>query len=203
MKLVHLDSANRTVRFARTGVMLDLGAIGKGYAIERAAEILRETGIASALIHGGTSTILALGHPPGAEAWIVALELPPHVEGIMLPTVALRDESLSVSSAGGRQFLEGGRRYCHVLDPRTGAPVESTVLSAVAGASATETDALSTALLVAGTAGIDDIASLRPGLKTLVLARAERGWQSEARGFGPTQPGPLRENSVEKSGKRH
>ena len=76
MNLVTLDAGNYTVRFAREGVMLDLGAIGKGYAIERAAEILREDGVTSAMLHGGTSTVHAIGHPPGAVAWQVAIEHP-------------------------------------------------------------------------------------------------------------------------------
>ena len=76
MELVLLDPENLTVRFAREGVMIDLGAIGKGYAIQRAADVLRETGVTNALIHGGTSTIYALGQPPGADAWQVAIEHP-------------------------------------------------------------------------------------------------------------------------------
>ena len=61
MALVQLNPGDFTVQFAREGVMLDLGAIGKGYAIERAAEVLREAGVTSALLHGGTSTVQALG----------------------------------------------------------------------------------------------------------------------------------------------
>ena len=57
--------------------MLDLGAIGKGYAVERGAEFLREAGVTSALFHGGTSTICAIGHPPDKESWRVAIEQPP------------------------------------------------------------------------------------------------------------------------------
>jgi len=64
MDLVHLEPQGFSVQFAREGVMLDLGAIGKGYAIECAAELLREAGVTSALLHGGTSTVYALGHAP-------------------------------------------------------------------------------------------------------------------------------------------
>src|SRR5262249_39572735 len=73
MHLVELNPEDFTVRFCREGVMLDLGAIGKGYAIERAVELLKEAGVTSALIHGGTSTIYGLGRPPEAEFWEVAL----------------------------------------------------------------------------------------------------------------------------------
>src|SRR5262245_6003247 len=77
MNLVHLDAKEFTVRFAREGVMLDLGAIGKGYAVERAVEVLREAGVKSALLHGGTSTVYGLGRPPEAESWKIAIESPP------------------------------------------------------------------------------------------------------------------------------
>src|SRR2546426_10186161 len=73
MHLVGLTRTDFAVRFSRTGVMLDLGAIGKGYAIERAAEVLREAGVTSALLHGGTSTVYALGHPPATPSWKVAV----------------------------------------------------------------------------------------------------------------------------------
>src|SRR5207249_7206705 len=76
MHRVDLDEAAFTVRFRTPGVTLDLGAIGKGYALERAADLLHEAGITSALLHGGTSTVVALGPPRGAEPWIIAIQHP-------------------------------------------------------------------------------------------------------------------------------
>jgi thiamine biosynthesis lipoprotein len=199
MGLVELDPEQLTVRFARQGVMLDLGAIGKGYAVERAADILREAGVASALLHGGTSTVYALGHPPEAECWKVAVEAPRRggdgppagaPRGMQarrsgapappLATVPLRDQALSVSAVWGRSFPAAGKTFGHVLDPRTGQPASGAVLAAVVLPSATETDALSTALLVLGPEGHERIASLRPGLKTLLVAATEDGFRVEA-----------------------
>ena len=74
---VELDGAAVSVRFDREGVMIDLGAIGKGYAIDCAMRLLREAGVASALLHGGTSTTYAIGTPPRAEAWQVAIRVGP------------------------------------------------------------------------------------------------------------------------------
>jgi thiamine biosynthesis lipoprotein len=185
MDLVQLNAENFTVRFRREGVMLDLGAIGKGYAIERAAELLVEAGVTSALIHGGTSTVYAIGHPPGAEAWLIALEAPQGMqEPVRAPiaTVSLRDEALSVSAVWGRCFEAGGKVLGHVLDPRTGHPVEGVLLSAVVLRSATETDALSTALLILGSEGHEKIANLRPGMRTLLVT--ERGGQMLVDGRG-------------------
>jgi thiamine biosynthesis lipoprotein len=85
--------------------------------------------------------------------------------------VRLRDEALSVSAVWGRSFEAGGKTYGHVLDPRTGQPVARAVLAAVALPSATETDALSTALLVEGAPGAGRIGRLRPGMRIFLAER--------------------------------
>jgi thiamine biosynthesis lipoprotein len=187
MNLVELDSQNSSVRFARPGVMLDLGAIGKGYAIDQAAEMLRDSGVSSALLHGGTSTIYGLGVPPDGDFWKIALEYPKlagaGTERKLAAAVPLRDESLSVSAVWGRSFEAGGKSFGHVLDPRNGQPVAGAMLAAVALPAALETDALSTALLVAGEAGHGQIASLRPKMRTLVISQ-ESGAAGNYRLFG-------------------
>ncbi len=198
MHLVLCNSADGTVSFARDGVMLDLGAIGKGYAIERGAELLREAGIQSALLHGGTSTVYGLGSPPGDEGWQIAIENPfgrePRVSaastsagsgpshGGPFAVVSLRNEALSVSAIWGKYFEQEGRRLGHVIDPRTGESVSAALLAAVVLPSATETDALSTALLTLGPEGHDALANLRPGMRAVVAA--ERNGQLEIRSRG-------------------
>src|SRR5688572_8994317 len=87
-----LNAAACTIAFDRQDVTLDLGAIAKGYALDRAAAILRAGGVASALLHGGTSSVLAIGAPPDAGSWRVGL-----ARGHQLPWVELRDAALSVS----------------------------------------------------------------------------------------------------------
>lgn len=171
MELVELDAAAFTVRFRHPEVQLDPGAIGKGFAVEQAIMLLREAGVASALLHGGTSSAAAIGTPPDGEAWQVAVELPPHLRKPGEPPLAvasLRNEAMSVSAVWGKGFSAGGRTLGHVMDPRTGQPAQGAVLSAVVLPSATETDALSTALLVAGEPGIEGLSNLRPGARSLV-----------------------------------
>lgn len=217
MHLVELDSENYSVRFARQGVMLDLGAIGKGYAIERAAVLLREAGVTSGILHGGTSTIYAIGSPPDAEAWNVAVEYPesktsvpsvperqaaeagfpaspvkPSAKALrgrrdarpdLLAIVPLKDEALSVSAIWGKSFQSDNKTYGHVLDPRTGYPVSRALIAAVVSPFATETDALSTALLIVGLKGHAAIARLRPAIRTLVMESVKGKSKVRSRGI--------------------
>lgn len=180
MDKVELDPATRRVRFLRAGLRLDLGAIGKGYAVDCAAEVLRETGVTSALIHGGTSSVYGLGRMPDGRPWKVvvpepqsaspAAEVSSETTGRVLAEFTLEDASLGVSAVWGRTLARGGRAWGHVLDPRTGEPVQRAALAAVALPEATESDAFSTALLVLGVPGVEVLRRFRPGLRALVWA---------------------------------
>ncbi|MBE0544910.1 MAG: FAD:protein FMN transferase [Verrucomicrobia bacterium] len=199
MSHIHLDAPSRTVRFDRPGGMLDLGAIGKGYAVERAVGFLRDAGVTCALVHGGTSTVYAMGRPPDADCWQVAIEQPPASFQILvsspatglgstagksssaLPAVRLRDEAMSVSAAWGRCFEADGQMLGHVLDPRTGHPADRALLAVVVLPSATETDALATAMLTAGREGFETMTNLRPNMRTLLLLPGKDGLRVQSR----------------------
>jgi len=172
MSHVHFDDERYTIRFDREGVMLDLGAIGKGYAIDRAVDLLRDAGIESALVHGGTSTVYGIGKPLDNEVWNVAVAnafKPPDSDSIKLPTITLTDEALSVSAIWGRSFEKEGKTLGHVIDPRTGEPCQGAQLATVISKSATDSDALSTALLVLGPEGQIKLKHTFPELRTFIL----------------------------------
>lgn len=174
MHLVELDEARFTVRFRRAGVMLDLGSIGKGYAIDRAMEILAESGVENALLHGGTSTVQALGENPGEGPWKISIEPPPASEDepppAALAVVPLKNEALSVSAVWGKSFTHEGKTFGHLIDPRTGWPAAHGLLAAVVFTSAMETDALSTAVLLNGEEQLAEITTRLPGLRWLRLS---------------------------------
>lgn len=171
---VCLDPDGRTVSFARPGVRLDPGALGKGWALEWALDLLREAGIQNALLHGGTSTVGALGAPaPNTSGWTVAVQHPMRPDAYLASARLTNGQALSVSAVHGKSFWAQGRRFGHVLDPRTGEPVTQNLLAAVVSSSPTDTDALSTALLVLGEAGLPALeAAAGPNTSLLIAAEA-------------------------------
>lgn len=129
------------------GMALDLGGIGKGYALDRMIERLREQGVTDALLNFGQSSLWALGRPTDAEGWRLALRQP---DGGIAGFVTIADRALSVSASLGQNQRIAGKRYGHVIDPRTGRPVEHDLLACVVAPSAAQAEALSTALVVLG-----------------------------------------------------
>lgn len=137
MDALKLDPVASTVRLTRPGVRLDFGGIGKGHGLDCAARVLRQAGITSALLHGGTSSVHAIGAPPDAPGWRIALAGsgdPPRV-------VVLNDRSLGASSNAARE---------HVLDLRPVQDAARPRLAVVTGPSARLCDAWATATLVGG-----------------------------------------------------
>jgi thiamine biosynthesis lipoprotein len=134
------------ISFRSSCLQLDLGAIGKGYAVDRAAEVLHSLGIRDALINAGGSTILAMGSPPNQTAWLVHLRDPSNKKD---PQVMLKDESVSTSEQTAPSLL-GNDSAGHIIDPNTGMPLKTVFAVSAVSKTATVSDALSTTLLLLG-----------------------------------------------------
>ena len=134
------------ITFRSSCMQLDLGAIGKGYAVDRAGEMLRSLGIRNALINSGGSTILAMGSPPGQPGWLVHLRDPSHK---IDPYVMLKDQSVSTSEQTAVSLL-APESAGHIIDPATGRPVDTQFAVSVITPFGIPSDGLSTTLLLLG-----------------------------------------------------
>ena len=134
------------ISFHSSCLQLDLGAIGKGYAVDRAAEVLQSLGIRDALVNAGGSTVFAMGSPPDQAAWLVHLRDPSNK---IDPQVMLKDGSVSTSEQTAPSLL-GGDSAGHIIDPDTGMPLRTAFAVSAVSRTATESDALSTTLLLLG-----------------------------------------------------
>ncbi len=143
------DGDDASVQIQNPMLQFDLGAIGKGYAVDRAADVLNSAGMENWLIHGGKSSARVRGTHGGHDGWPVALQNP------LLPdrpylTLLLKDAALSTSGTAVQWFRHAGQRYGHILDPRSGWPVETMLSVSVIAPDAALSDALSTAFFVLG-----------------------------------------------------
>ncbi|MEO8633833.1 MAG: FAD:protein FMN transferase [Gemmatimonadales bacterium] len=143
-----MEVEGHRARLGPTEAALDLGGIGVGYGLDRAAEVLRDHGVSAALLDV-SGDLLAIGAPPGAEGWMVDI-VDPRLSGGVLATALLRDEALATSAMTRDRVLLGGVRRGHVLDPHHGAPVQGRVQATVIAPSGIAADVLSTALLAGG-----------------------------------------------------
>jgi thiamine biosynthesis lipoprotein len=175
---------------------LNLGAIGKGYALDRAAESMLAAGATDFAIHGGNSSVIARGNRANAECgirnaelnsalrtphsafesgWSVALRHPLKPE-VRLAEFRLVNQALGTSGSGTQFFHHQGRRYGHILDPRTGWPAEQVLSATVIAPTAEQSDALSTAFYVMGLAPAREFCASRPEIAAvLVTTGAQAG----------------------------
>jgi thiamine biosynthesis lipoprotein len=174
------------VRVENAGIRLDLGGIGKGYAVDRMAELLDEWEIPHALLHGGFSSVRARDAPPGRDGWPLTLSAPGTGDGRARIRISARQMALSAS---------GTRKGAHVRDPRNGRPVDSGAAwaalpcgSAEEGTAAGEwidairspaavAEALSTAFMMLSFKEIEELCGKGPGVEAWVYRRP--------RGSGP------------------
>lgn len=187
--------AGELVHFQKPGMEINLGAIGKGHALDRVAEAMTAADIGDFLCHGGQSSVLARGtcgvggrdtEADRAGGWVVDLRHPLRPERPVVE-IHLRDRALGTSGAGTQFFRHRGRRYGHILDPRTGWPGEGVFSATVVAPTAAEADALATALYLLGPQRAVEWRQARPeiGLLMFVPGRAGQSVELIAEGLSP------------------
>lgn len=144
-----LDEQSRTIRFARPGVEINLGSIGKGYALDRVAALMRGH-VGAALLNAGASSIRAIGGGDRWQSgWTVGVRHPRDSRRRMA-VLRLRDCAMSTSGSQEQFFEHDGKRFGHIIDPRTGWPADAVAGVTVIARSAAISDALATAFYVGG-----------------------------------------------------
>jgi thiamine biosynthesis lipoprotein len=170
MRHVEMNPPRRTVRYRVGGLEINLGSIGKGYALDRMASLLTARWKTQAvLLHGGSSSVYAKGDPHGAaRGWRVRIRHP-WDPGRSLAEVWLLDRALGTSAATFQYLEHEGRKLGHVLDPRTGWPASGLASASVLAPTAAEADALSTAFYVGGVDLARGYCATHPGVGAVLL----------------------------------
>jgi thiamine biosynthesis lipoprotein len=147
--MITLDPAAKTVRLAKPGMKLDLGAIAKGYAADEAVKVLKRDGIRSALV-AGAGDIVVSGPPPDAEGWKIGVA-PLENPGAKPERFLLLHDAAVSTSGDSERFVEiDGRRYSHIVDPKTGLGVVDRCSVTVVARDGATADALDTTVYVLG-----------------------------------------------------
>jgi len=170
-RAIEIDRAAHSIRFAKPGMRINLGGIAKGYAVERGAAMLRAAGVEYALLNAGGDTRV-IGDRRG-QPWIIGIRHP-RLEGEVATRLPLVDEAISTSGDYERFFEEDGRRYHHIINPRTGEPTETLISATVIGPDATLTDGLATTVFVLGAEAGIALIERYDGYETIVVGPSGR-----------------------------
>ena len=163
MRHVELDPENYTVKILSDSIRIDLGGFGKGYALDQIAELFIEWDIEQALIHGGQSSVIALGPPEGKPGWPVTTSHPGK-HNQLIAYIYLQNKAFSGS---------GLRKGQHIINPRNGYPVEEHLAAWAFSPTAAESDALSTAFMVMSLEEIHHYCDLNPETQALIIRSQE------------------------------
>lgn len=188
-KFIDLNVETNTIRFKRQGVGINLGGIGKGHALDRVGELFEYRSVADFVIHGGQSSVLARGssvcepeptesstaqHEPGntdveqSHGWVVGISHPT-LPGVRLAEVCLRNRALGTSGSGRQGFFHQGKRYGHIIDPRTGWPANHFLSTTVMAESAAVSDALATAFFVMPLEAVKEYCDTHPDVAAILI----------------------------------
>jgi len=182
---LELDHERLTICFLDAGVEINLNAIGKGYALDRAAELLDERGLSDYLWHGGRSSVLARGcnRADARAGWTIGLPNPEE-PGQLLGQFHLHDGALATAGGATQSFQHTGQRYGHLLDPRIGWPAQGLLTATALAPTAAEADALATAFFVMGTEATGRYCDLHPQVSAVLVRSAGDSGPAMVETFG-------------------
>lgn len=145
---VLVDEASNSASLRRSGQMVDLGGIAKGYIGDMAIATYKAHGITSAFANLG-GNVVVLGSKPDGTPWKVGIQNPRGQNGEIVGVVNVSDKAVVTSGDYQRFFVQDGRRYCHIIDPRTGYPIDSGLMSVtIVASSSTDADGLAKAIVL-------------------------------------------------------
>lgn len=181
---VQLDQAQRSVRFLRAGLELNLHSLGKGYAVQQMALHLQQAGVHDFIIHGGQSSVLAVGDCLPSQSnfggWRIGLTHPIFPEQ-RLGELTLANRALGTSGSARQGLVHRGQRLGNILDPRSGWPASHWLSTTVLHPSAAQADALATAFFVMSEAEIVAYCRAHPETAAILLRPRGTAGQLEAR----------------------
>ena len=171
--LLEVNQQENTLYLPKKGMKLDLGGIAKGYAVDRAIEILKAQGIKSALINAGGDARVSGGRPDGTP-WRIGVQHPRNTEGVIAKLALTGWDNMETSGDYQRFIVSKGVRYSHILDPRTGRQPQGTISVTLVGNSSTDDDIFSTALFILGPEkGMEKIKDF-PGAEAIFVDEKEK-----------------------------
>lgn len=166
----NISVKGNTIALKKTGMSLHLGAMGKGYAVDRAVDVLKKHGIKNGLVNAG-GDLMAFGSREGTKPWRIGLQHPRKPEK-MIASMDLADKAVATSGDYQRYFIRDGTRYHHILNPKTGQPAVQAISATVIADTVADADALATALFVLGAKkGLDLVNSL-DGVEGMILSNS-------------------------------
>ena len=176
-----IDEANQKLSIAETGVKINLGGIGKGYSLDRVADLFAQHSIYDFVIHGGQSSVLARGgsgepvadEPAEQRCWRVGISHPT-AASVRLAEIQLRNQALGTSGTARQGFFHRGKRYGHIIDPRSGWPTNHFLSTTVVSPLAAVSDALATAFFVMQPEEVFAFCENRPELKVVLVSEVSR-----------------------------
>lgn len=173
---LELESVCQSVHFKREGLEIDLGSIGKGFALDRSSACL-SADVDDFIIHGGYSSILARGHrdrtTTGQPGWQIAVRHPLKPQERLIE-LTLEDCAAGTSGSANQFFYHAGKRYSHVLDPRSGWPAEGVLSATVLCPTAADADALATAFFVMGIERTRQYIEKHEGIRAVLVCPGRR-----------------------------